>query len=213
MARAGEKSASAAANVPDWSLGKNSGSDIESEYFHGLAGCIVDRWPDNAAALVVSFPDSAEQHAVAEKLMENAGLCVFSGQIRMQPSRLRGAIAEALLKKGHKPLRAAWLSAGETPDSLLAKLSHGHMRLSPQLLRALTGRVAAFCAVREKRPLVEALLRTPTGSRKEQAALMSLNPTLSRCLGLRLMRFEIAGAVRAYLAEALYWQRGVEGAA
>jgi hypothetical protein len=200
------------ANVPDWSLGRNRGSDPDIEYFQGFARCIVGRWPEEAEALLESLPGSKAQSEVAQALMEEASACAGSGEIRMKAPRLRGAIAEALMKKGRTPRAPSWLSASDTGNSLIAKLWTGPEKgqSEAQRMRELSGRGAAYCAARESRPAAEALLRTGPGSRDEQAALMALNPALSRCLGRRNMRFEMAPSVRAYLAEALYWQRGLE---
>jgi hypothetical protein len=205
----------AAGNVPDWRQGRYRGSFIETEYFEGFSRCVALRWPDKAEALLATVPNSREQSATAEALMSNAGVCLFGGYMRMQPARLRGSIAEALIKMGRTAPAPAWLSGVRTGNGLIATLLQRYSNAHPgeSLKRELSGRGAAYCTVQESRPLVEALFRTASGSVAEQAALIALNPTLSGCLGRRTIVFETIGSVRAYLAEALYWQRGLEGSA
>jgi hypothetical protein len=201
-------------NVPNWSEERHKESDITVRYYQGFSECIVNRWPEKAEAFLVSLPGSDAYNLAARQLMDDAGLCVFSGAVRMSRRRLHGFLAEALIKKGRKPLPAAWLSPNETPASLVAKIgatSTGN--LGQQQKRFRLGREVAFCTVQQSGVLVENLLQTRPTSSQEQAALRSLNPIMSRCLGGRHMRYERALDVRASLMEALYWQRGSEGRA
>ena len=213
-ARLAEGEAAAAGNGHDWSQGRYRGSFIETEYFEGFSRCVALRWPEKAQALLATVPNSREQYATAEALMSNAGICLFGGKMTMKPARLRGAIAEALMKMGRTSQAPAWLSGIRTGNGLIAALlQRSSTRPGEPWKRELSGRGAAYCSVLESRPLVEALFRTGAGSAAEQSALMALNPTLSRCLGRRTIDFETIASVRAYLAEALYWQRGLEGSA
>jgi len=211
---ADSQAAPAAGNVPDWRQGRYRGSFIETEYFEGFSRCVALRWPDKAQALLATFPDTPEQHKAAEALMSDAGICLFGGRMAMQAARLRGSLAEALLKMGRTSPAPAWLSGVKTGNGLIAKLLGRSSRPPGETLkREWSSRGAAYCTVLESRPLVEALFRTGAGSAAEQSALIALNPTLSGCLGRRTIDFETIASVRAYLAEALYWQRGLEGSA
>lgn len=206
---------SAPPNVPDWSQGKNRGSASSIEFYQGLADCVAYRWPALGGAFVVARPGSAQETEALGTLKREAGFCVASGQVRLERHWLRGVVAEQLLKRKSPLPRPPWLSGGESPDALQAKLRAAYSGNRPNGLdrRDLAMRAAAHCTVGDGRPLVEALLGADPGSHTEMRALTQLNPTLSKCLTRGAIRTMGAPSVRAYLAEAVYWRRALEGVA
>jgi hypothetical protein len=214
---AAEKPAAEAApaNVPDWSRSETHGSSFNIEFYKRFADCIVYRWSPLGGAYVAALPGSSQEEAALDALLEQARVCVFSGRVRLQHHWLRGAIAEQLLKRKAPLPKPAWLSGGESAEAFRTKLRSAYSADRPTVLdwRDMTLRVTAHCTLGESRPLVEALLRTEPGSRPERAALTQLSPTLSRCVKGGAMRAMGAPSVRAYLAEALYWRRALEGVA
>jgi len=207
--------AATSANLPDWSRGRNRGSDLNIEFYKRFADCIAYRWPGLGGAVVAARPGSAEEQEAMDALGMEAGFCVFSGRVRIEHHWFRGAIAEQLLRRKGPLPKPQWLSGSETAEALRAKLRAAYSGDRPNAVdrRDLTLRVAAHCTVRDSRALVEALLRTDAGSRSERAALVALDPVLSRCIAGGDMRDLMAPSLRAYLAEALYWQRAVGGTA
>jgi hypothetical protein len=205
----------APANVPDWSRGRNRGSDVNIEFYRRFADCIAYRWPALGEAVVAALPGSKEEEDAMHGLGAEAGFCLFSGRVRLENHWLRGAIAEQLLRRKRSLLRPSWLNGREAPQALRAKFigAYGGRPLKPVDSRDVALRIAAHCAVGESRPLVEALMRTAAASRLERQALTQLNPTLSRCVAARDISAMGAAPLRAYLAEALYWRRALEGAA
>lgn len=202
-------------NVPDWSQGKNRGKTFSIEFYAGLADCIAYRWPALGGAVVAALPDSGQETEALGALSKEARFCVVSGRVRLERHWFRGAIAERLLKKKSPLSRPLWLSGGESPGALQAKLRSAYSGKRPNALdrRDLAMRAASYCTVGESRPLVETLLGTDPGSRPEMRTLTQLNPTLSNCLTRGAIRTMEAPSVRAYLAEALYWRRAIEGVA
>jgi hypothetical protein len=202
-----------AATLPDWSRGKNNGATFATEFYTGFADCVVYRWPALGGAFVASLPGSDEETKALDALTGEAGFCLAGGQVKLERHRLRGAIAEQLLKRKAPLPRPRWLSGGESSVALRAKLLAAYPGQQPGPLSRhhLALRTAAYCTMGESRPLVEALLTTEPNSRTEGRALTELNPTLSSCLRGGRFGGMIAPSIRAYLAESLFWRRALEG--
>jgi hypothetical protein len=201
-----------AGRIPDWS--KLNGGSIEVRFLNGLGRCAVIYWPERAEAFVLAPPDSQAEAKIFSIFADNAGFCVYAGNVRIPFHRLRGAVAEALVRRGRAPARPVdFLSGDETHDSFVGKLVAARQGkpLDLQDRRDLIGRWVAYCAVKASPAQAEAVLATEPRSRQEPKALAGLNSTFSGCLRNDQLLPVSAPSMRGYLAEALYWRRSMKG--
>ena len=207
-------SAPAAPRIPDWSGSRYGANSFDARFYDGLAQCLAARWPGRAQAILATLPDSPPQRAAVTSLLADGGQCVFWGRVKLKVHRLRGALAEALLRQGHVlPQGAPWLVGNETSGTFGRALlaAYSGRALDQEERSDLLGRRVAYCTVQKDAALVEDLLRKPPSSRQEPSALGRLDPTLSACLPAGLPLNIGLSSMRAYLAEALYWRRSLEG--
>jgi hypothetical protein len=208
-----EPESSKADRVPRWTEAKGTGQNFEILFHQGFGRCVATYGRAYGEALVSTNPYSEAAIAAGKEIGARAGTCLARGSARLSAERARGAIAEALLKTADKmPLTGSSpFAPGETFASFMGKFVPGAEKAPASVVPApIVARWTAICAARENSAAVSDLLLTQQGSRKELQSLDRLNPTLSSCLPGEQVLTTNVRSFRAYLAEALYWQRAAE---
>lgn len=158
-----------------------------------FAACVLEQEPERVRALLASEVGSAEESAMAKRLMEGTASCARGRPfITMRTGEARGALAEAVLKA----------------DAALA----GHAEaLGPQPMDRPTeteGRrfVIAYgrCLAGTAPVQARALIATEYDSAQERAAMMAFDGALKDCMPIGFNYQLNIRDVRNHVATALY---------
>ena len=192
--------------VPRWDAAPMAGEREAERIMRSFANCVVRTKSAQAAALLRTMPETAEQLGILNALVGRESACLTARQMRISKTLLRGAIAEALVTRA--PFAAAPLpEAARVEDfgAYSARMTAADMdEVTAEDGANLVGRWLAECVAAEHPELIRTVLASGYGSDAERRALRAAQPAFSSCLLEGQARTVDRLTMRGLLAEALY---------
>lgn len=180
------------------------------------ARCLVDKRPEAIAAYLASVPASAEEGQAYVGFEDRIDNCMpdmdmsevppaqrARGRMTMvfEPSALRGALAEALMREARTPIRLELVAQGDD-GMYVAEQFHGARSGEPERAFSLG---FAGCVMGNNAERLAGLFNTEPGSREEREAIMAMAPSFNQCV-MEGQQLRInPPALRNQLAEATYY--------
>jgi hypothetical protein len=177
---------------------RRADNKLAYEAMDGAFVCMMKRNPGQVRAYLAAVPGSDKEQRIGWYLYRRVGECLARATwVRFNGVMGRGVAAERLLAVDFP---AAAPLQGPVGEGEFGPLSQP-MKLEPEIA---SGYAFARCVTIADPAGVDRVLRTPRGSRAEQAAMKALDPSFPACV--------VAGAtfsidrwtLRPFLAEALY---------
>ena len=168
------------------------------------ADCVVAAQERQVRRLLATVPTGADDIDQTERVLARADNCPTQALRRQTNGRfqleMRGALAEALVRRDHWPLPATLPPAGAARGGLAA-LTARDLEASGAIPRAIDAHVFASCLVRSDWPGVAAVLQTRPSTPAELEAIMAMKPRFAACLDPTAKFAMRANFLRAALAE------------
>lgn len=168
------------------------------------AKCVVSAQEREVRRLLATIPTSADDIEQSYRTLKRARSCPTEALGQRTNGRyqlaMRGALAEALIRRDHWPLPAA-----PRPDAAsrrgLGAMTAKEVASSGAIAGAIDAHAFAGCLVREDWPGVAAVIQTRPGTRAEHDAIMAMKPRFPGCLDPTAKIGMRANFLRAAFAE------------
>jgi hypothetical protein len=161
------------------------------------ATCLVKESERRVHEFLITFPGTAEARKIGADIAESD--CLYTGQLRFQPSLFRGSLYEALYSRDFAQKATIDFTAAPALDYSVGK---------PSGDEAADGQVAirnfADCVIRADPANARALTLSKVSSSEESRAFEALKPELSGCLTTGIELTFSKPVLRGLVAETLY---------
>jgi hypothetical protein len=175
---------------------------IRAMYAYGR--CVVDATPSSSRRVLSHPPGSREELALLRTVSNP--LCLNGHgdieQLDFAPQALRGAIAEAILRRDAGPRRPGERASHEPPFTALTPADIAALDEKDRVL--LWGLDFAQCIDQAAPNAVADLLKTDPTSQQEDQAFQQLRAYMGPCLPQGAQMTIVKPQLRGFLAEAVY---------